>query len=192
MMEQTFSFVKPDGVKRGLVGEIIKRFENAGLKLVACKMIIPSKDLFAKHYNSSDPARIKLWGEKTLKSYEKAGVDAMKELGTTDTTELGKMVSGWLMNYVTSAPIVAMIWEGENAVQKGMDLTGPTMPADAPKGTIRGDFSKDSAVFANAQKRGVLNLIHVSTSIEEANFEKNLWFTPSEIYEYERSNETSN
>lgn len=183
-MEQTFSFVKPDGVKRGLVGEIIKRFEKAGLKLVACKMIAPSKDLFSKHYNSKDPERLKLWGEKTLKSYEKAGVDPMKELGTTDKEVLGRMVSGWLMNYVTSTPIVAMIWEGENAVQKAMDLTGPTMPSDAPKGTIRGDFSKDSAVFANAEKRGVLNLIHVSTSLKEANFEKNLWFTPSEIHQY--------
>lgn len=188
-MEQTFSFVKPDGIKRGLVGEIIKRFEKAGLKLVACKMIKPSEEMFMKHYNSKDPARLKLWGEKTLKSYTKAGKDATQELGTTDETELGKMVSGWLMKYVTSGPVLAMIWEGETAVSKAMDLTGPTMPVDAPKGTIRGDFSKDSAVFANAQKRGVLNLIHVSTSIEEANFEKSLWFNPSEIHEYKRTGE---
>lgn len=190
-MEQTFSFVKPDGVKRGLVGEIIKRFEKSGLKLVACKMVAPSEDLFLKHYNSNDPARLKLWGEKTLKSYVKAGKDGKKELGTDDPMELGKMVSGWLMKYVTSGPVVAMLWEGENAVQKVMDLTGPTMPVDAPPGTIRGDFSKDSAVFANAEKRGVLNLVHVSTSLEEANFEKSLWFTVSEVHEYERSNENS-
>ena len=188
-MEQTFSFVKPDGVKRGLVGEIIKRFEKAGLKLVACKMVAPSKEHFEKHYNSSDPKRLALWGEKTLKSYGKAGKDAMAELGTTDQMELGKMVSGWLMKYVTSGPIVAMLWEGENAVQKAMDLTGPTMPVDATPGTIRGDFSKDSAVFANAEKRGVLNLIHVSTSIDEANFEKSLWFTKEEIHEYKRTDE---
>lgn len=186
-MQQTLSFVKPDGVKRGLIGEIVKRFEDAGLKLVACKMVSPEKVLFHKHYNSNDPDRLKLWGEKTMKSYQKSGKDVKEDLGTDDPIELGKMISGWLMDYVTSGPIVLMIWEGENAVQKGMELAGPTMPTDAPKGTIRGDFSKDSAVIANAEKRGVKNLIHTSTSIEEANFEKNLWFTPSEIQEYQRT-----
>ena len=185
-MQQTLTFVKPDGVKKGLVGEIIKRFENAGLKLVASKMVSPSKDLFHKHYNSNDPARLKLWGEKTKKSYEKFGKNVKDDLGTDDDMELGKMISGWLMDYVTSGPIVLMVWEGENAVAKAMELAGPTMPTDAPKGTIRGDFSKDSAVIANAEKRGVKNLIHVSTSLEEANFEKSLWFSPSEIQGYQR------
>lgn len=188
-VEQTLIFVKPDGVKRGFVGEIIKRFEDAGLKLIACKMVSPEKEHFHKHYNSKDPARLKLWGEKTMKSYEKFGKNVKDDLGTDDPMLLGKMISGWLMDYVTSGPIVVMIWKGENAVQKAMTLAGPTMPTDAPKGTIRGDFSKDSAVIANAQKRGVKNLIHVSTSIEEANFEKTLWFTPSELHEYKRTGE---
>lgn len=186
-MEQTLSFIKPDGVKRGLIGEIVKRFEQAGLKLVACKMVSPQKELFHKHYNSTDPDRLKLWGEKTIKSYQKAGKDIKTDLGTDDPTELGKMIAGWLMDYVASAPVVILLWEGENAVQKGIELAGPTMPTDAPPGTIRGDFSKDSAVIANAEKRGVKNLIHVSTSVEEAHFEKSLWFNPSEIQSYERA-----
>lgn len=185
-MEQTLTFIKPDGVKKGLIGEIIKRFEDAGLKMIACKMVSPSKEQFHKHYNSNDPDRLKLWGEKTMKSYEKSGKSVKDDLGTDDPTELGKMISGWLMDYVASGPVVIILWEGENAVQKAMDLAGPTMPVDASPGTIRGDFSKDSAVVANAQKRGVKNLIHVSTSLAEANFEKNLWFTPSELHEYKR------
>lgn len=185
-MEQTLSFVKPDGVRRGLIGEIVSRFEKAGLKMVASKMISPEKEKFLAHYNASDPDRLKLWGQKTKKSYEKVGKDVISDLGTDDDMELGKMISVWLMDYITSGPIFLMVWEGENAVQKAMELVGPTMPTDAPSGTIRGDFSKDSAVIANAEKRGVRNLIHVSTSIEEANFEKNLWFAPSEIQSYER------
>lgn len=188
-MEQTLTFVKPDGVKLGLIGEIIKRFEKAGLKMVACKMVSPEKELFHKHYNSKDPDRLKLWGEKTMKSYEKVGKSVKDDLGTDDPTELGKMISGWLMDYVTSGPVIIILWEGENAVEKAMELAGPTMPTDAPAGTIRGDFSKDSAVIANAEKRGVKNLIHVSTSIEEANFEKSLWFKPDEIHDYKRSDE---
>ncbi len=186
-MEQPITFVKPDGVKRGLIGEIVKRFEDKGLKLVASKMVSPQKEQFFKHYNASDPDRLKLWGEKTTKSYEKFGKNVKEDLGTDDPMELGKMISGWLMDYVTSGPIFLMVWEGEDAVKQAMELAGPTMPTDAPKGTIRGDFSKDSAVIANAQKRGVRNLIHVSTSIEEANFEKSLWFTPFEIQSYERA-----
>lgn len=185
-MEHTLTFVKPDGVRKGLVGEIISRFERAGLKMIACKMVSPEKNLFHKHYNSNDPDRLILWGEKTMKSYQKSGKNVKEDLGTDNPTELGKMIAGWLMDYVTSAPVVIILWEGENAVQKGMELAGPTMPTDAPKGTIRGDFSNDSAVIANAQKRGVRNLVHVSTSIPEANFEKNLWFKKEEIQEYKR------
>lgn len=183
-MEQTVVLIKPDGIKRGLVGEIIKRFEQTGLKMTACKLVAPPKDLFEKHYNSTDPKRLRLWGEKTLKNYTEFGKDAKKDFGTDDPMELGKLVKGWLMDYVTSGPVLAMLWEGRHAVQNGMNLAGPTMPVNAPGGTIRGDFSTDSAAYANAEKRGVMNLVHVSTSTEEANFEKSLWFTKEEIQDY--------
>lgn len=183
-MEQTVVLIKPDGMKRGLIGEIIHRFERQGLKLVACKLVKPDKEHFEKHYNSSDTKRLKLWGEKTLKNYTEFGKDAKKDLGTDDTLELGKLVSKWLMDYVTSGPVLAMLWEGKHAVQNVINLAGPTMPVNAPAGTIRGDFSTDSAAYANSEKRGVMNLVHVSTSIEEANFEKSLWFGSSEIYAY--------
>lgn len=189
-MEQTVVIIKPDGIKRGLIGEIIKRFEQSGLKMTACKMVTPPKELFEKHYNSGDPKRLALWGEKTLKNYTEFGKNAKKDLGTDDTTELGKMVSKWLMDYVTSGPVLAMLWEGKHAVQNAMNIAGPTMPVNAPAGTIRGDFSTDSAAFANSEKRGVMNLVHVSTSVEEANFEKSLWFTKEEIHKYKRADES--
>ena len=188
-MEQTIVLVKPDGVKRGLVGEIIKRFEQSGLKIVAMKMVTASEELLLKHYQSEKPETLKRWGEKTLKTYTSYGKDAQKELGTTDPLELGKMVNKWLFDYIKSGPIIAILLEGKHAVENAMGIAGTTMPVQSPAGTIRGDFSTDSAAYANDEKRGVMNLVHVSTSIEEANFEKTLWFTKEEIHNYKRVEE---
>lgn len=186
-MEQTVVLIKPDGVKRGLIGEIMTRLERMGLKIVAMKMVWPKEDLLLKHYKSSEEATLRRWGEKTLATYTKYGKNAKKDLGTNDPLELGRMVNKWLFDYVTSGPVVAMIVEGRHAVDNVIVLAGPTMPVNAPAGTIRGDYSTDSAAYANDEKRGVLNLVHVSASLEEANFEKTLWFTPEEIHEYKKS-----
>src|SRR3989338_5826830 len=188
-MEQTIILIKPEGVKRGLIGEIIKRFERVGLKIIGMKMVAATGDLLAKHYRSNDPATLKRWGEKTLKTYTQYGKDAKKDLGTNDPMELGKMVNKWLFDYVTSGPIVAIILEGKHSVENTLSVSGPTMPVQSPAGTIRGDFSTDSAAYANDEKRGVQNLVHVSASLEEANLEKTLWFTPSEIHKYKRVEE---
>jgi len=188
-MEQTFVMVKPDGVKRGLVGEIVSRFERMGLKIVAMKMVLAKEEVLLKHYNANDPKTLQRWGEKTLATYTKYGKDAKKDLGTGDPMELGKMVRGWLMDYVLSGPMVAMILEGRHAVESAIKLAGPTMPVNAPAGTIRGDYSTDSAAYANAEKRGVPNLVHISASLEEANVEKALWFTSEEIQNYKRAEE---
>jgi nucleoside-diphosphate kinase len=189
MMEQTFVMVKPDGVKRGLVGEIIDRFEKMGLKIVALKMVSAKDEILVKHYNAEDPKTLQRWGEKTLKTYTQYSKDAKKDLGTDDPIELGKMVRGWLFDYVKSGPMVAMILEGKHAVENVINMVGPTMPVNAPAGTIRGDFSTDSAAYANAEKRGVMNVVHVSASLAEADIEKALWFTPEEIQNYKRMEE---
>lgn len=188
-MEQTFVMVKPDGVKRGLVGAIIRRFERMGLKIVALKMVSAEDEVLLKHYNANDPKTLQRWGEKTLATYTKYGKDAVKDLGTDDPMELGRMVKGWLFDYVKSGPMVAMILEGKHAVENVVTAAGPTMPVNAPAGTIRGDYSTDSAAYANAEKRGVTNLVHISASLEEANIEKALWFTPEEIQDYKRAEE---
>jgi nucleoside-diphosphate kinase len=188
-MEQTFVMIKPDGVKRGVVGEILHRFERMGLKIVAMKMVRPDESLLLKHYKSDDDATLKRWGEKTLATYTKYGKNAKKDFGTDDPMELGKLVNKWLFDYVKSGPMLAMILEGRHAVENVVNLAGPTMPVQAPAGTIRGDFSTDSAAYANEEQRGVTNLIHISASVEEANYEKMLWFTPEEIHDYKTAEE---
>lgn len=188
-MEQTVVLMKPDAVKRGVVGEILHRFERMGLKVVAMKMVKPTEEHFHKHYGTDKEATILRLGGKTLSSYEKYGKDAKKELGTNDPAELGKMVVKWLLDYVQSGPVIAILLEGRHAVDNVLNLAGPTMPVVAAPGTIRGDYSTDSAAYANDEKRGVSNLIHISGSIEEANFEKMHWFTPEEIHSYDRADE---
>lgn len=188
-MEQTVVLIKPDGVKRGLVGEILHRFERMGLKIVAIKMVLPDRELLNRHYGTDKDTTLARLGGKTLDTYKKYGKDPVKEFGTDDTMELGKLVVGWLLDYVTSGPVVAILLEGRHAVENVINAAGPTMPVNAPAGTIRGDFSTDSAAYANDERRGVSNLIHISGSIEEANFEKTVWFTPEEIHNYKRTDD---
>ena len=189
-MEQTFVMIKPDGVKRGIVGEIIHRFERMGLKIVAMKMVWPDDSLLLKHYKSDSEATLKRWGEKTLATYTKYGKDAKRDFGTDDPMELGKLVNKWLFDYVKSGPMIAMIIEGRHAVENVINIAGPTMPVNASAGTIRGDFSTDSAAYANEEQRGVTNLLHISASVEEANYEKMLWFSPEEIHSYKTAEES--
>lgn len=188
-MEQTFVMVKPDGVKRGLTGEVIRRFERAGLKLVGIKMLEPSVEMLHRHYKTNEEETILRLGGKTLATYEKYGRDAQKDFGTKDPKDLGKLVVEWLMKYMKSGPVVAMVLEGRHAVDNVISLVGPTMPVNAPGGTIRGDFATDSAAYANIERRGVLNIVHASGSLDEANFEKAIWFEPSELHSYKRVEE---
>jgi nucleoside-diphosphate kinase len=188
-MEQTVVLVKPDGVKRGLIGEVLRRFERMGLKIVAMKMVEADDNRLLQHYQSDKEDTLKRWGTKTLKTYTQYGKDAKKDFGTDDPIELGKLVNKWLFDYVKSGPMVAILIEGRHAVENVCTAAGSTMPVQAPPGTIRGDFSTDSAAYANDERRGVSNIIHVSASIEEANFEKTIWFTPEEIHEYKRVEE---
>lgn len=188
-MEQTFVAIKPDGVKRGLVGEILARFERAGLKVVAMKMILPSAQLLEKHYQTDKRETLERLGNKTLTTYKKYGKDPIREFGTDDPIELGKLVVKWLFDYVKSGPVVALVLEGRHAVENVVNMAGPTMPVSAPAGTIRGDFSTDSAAYANDERRGVMNLLHISDSPESAQIEISLWFEPSEIHSYKRVEE---
>ncbi|MDD3284987.1 MAG: nucleoside-diphosphate kinase [Patescibacteria group bacterium] len=184
--ERTFLMVKPDGVRRGLTGEIIKRIEQRGLKVVALQMFQPTQKQMDDHY-PKDEVWIKRVGEKTLQTYEKYGYDAIQEVGTIDTLEIGKMVRGWLIDFMTSAPLVKMIIQGVHAVDMVRKLAGPTMPSMAEMGTIRGDYSVDSPVAANKGKRAVRNIVHASETPEEANHEISHWFSPDDIHEYSRS-----
>lgn len=186
--EKTFVLIKPDGVKRGLVGEIVSRIEQRGLKIVGMKMIWATKDQIDEHYPKND-AWIKRLGEKTLATYEKYGYDAKEEVGVDDPMEIGKIVRGWLMDYMTSGPMVKMIVQGIHAVDMVRKMVGNSTPALAEMGTIRGDFSVDSSILANRGKRAIHNLIHASETTEEAEHEISFWFAPEELCEYKRAEE---
>lgn len=186
--EKTVVLIKPDGVKRGLVGEIISRIEKRGLKIIALEMIHASKEQIDNHY-PKDEKWIKRLGEKTLKNYQDYGFDAAKELGTKEPMEIGKMVRGWLIDFLCSGPMVKMVVKGIHAIAMVRKLAGPTMPTEADMGTIRGDFSIDDATAANRDKRAVHNIIHVSETPEEAAHEQEFWFAPEDVCDYKRAEE---
>lgn len=184
--ERTFVMIKPDGVKRGLVGEIIARFERAGLTLVALKMVHPTKKMVENHYPSTEKW-FQTVGEKTLSSYREFGLDPIEHLQTDQAREIGKIVKGWLIDFISSSAVVCMVWEGNHAIQNVRRLVGNTLPIKANPGTIRGDFTCDSPDLANERHRPIRNLVHASGDPEEARHEISLWFTEEEILDYERA-----
>ncbi len=189
--ERSLVVLKPHTLTRGLVGEVIRRFENVGLKLVGIKMVQVSKELADKHYPLSRREFIEGMGKKTLENYAQLGVDPVKELGTADAYEIGKLVRQWLVRMITAGPVIAMVWQGPSAIEVIRKIVGHTLPSKAAPGTIRGDFSYDSSYLANKGKRAIKNLIHASGNLEEAKYEISLWFKDEEIYQYPRDMETN-
>lgn len=189
LIQKTVVLVKPDGVQRGIVGEVISRFERAGLKIVAMKMIWVGKDHVTKHYPESRTELMKAIGTKTLEAYEKYGKDAKEELGTMDPVEIGKMVNKWNVDFLSSGPVVAMLLEGAHAIEGVRMIVGHTLPLLANPGTIRGDYSIDSPALANTRKRPLRNIVHASGNPEEAKYEEELWFHAKEIFDYPRADE---
>lgn len=184
--QQTFCMIKPDGVMRGLVGEIVARIEKAGLKVVAMKMIHPTEEQVIAHYPMSDQAWVDRLGDKGLSTFEELKLDPKEHLGSDDRSVVGKSVADSLIGYMTSGPVVAMVVEGLQAIDMVRKLAGHTLPAKAAVGTIRGDFSVDTPAIANVQGRALHNLFHASENPEEAANEVKLWFGDEEIQSYKR------
>lgn len=189
LTEYTVVLIKPDGVKRGLVGEIISRFEKVGFKIAAMKMVWVEGNLAKRHYPSDRTEWLKRIGEKTLKAYKEYGKDPGETLGTIDPIKIGRMINGWNIDYLTSGPIVAILLEGNHVIDVVRKMVGFTHPNLAEPGTIRGQYSADSTDLANEKKRAARNLIHASGNKEEAQFEKQLWFHKNEIHIYKRVDE---
>lgn len=177
--------IKPDGVRKGLIGEVISRFEQRDLKIVALEMFEPTHEMIDNHYPKDEAWKERL-GLKTLATYEKYGIDPIQQLGTNDPKAIGELVRKWLLDFMTSAPLVRMVVQGVHAVDMVRKIAGPTMPYQADMGTIRGDFSADSPAIANSEKRAVMNIIHASETPEEAQHEIEYWFGKSPIYQYKR------
>lgn len=184
--EKTVVIIKPDGVKRGLIGEIIYRIERRGLKIISLEMIQATKKQIDNHY-PKDKKWIKRLGEKTLNNYKTYGIDPIKALGTSDPFEIGKMVRDWLLDYLTSGPMVKMAVKGIHAIDMVRKLMGKSIPGEAEMGTIRGDFSVDSATVANREKRAVKNIAHASENPTEAKNELDFWFSAEDIFDYKRA-----
>jgi len=184
-MERTFLAVKPDGVKRGMVGEILSRFEKLGLKIVGMKMVWVDEDLLRKHYDK-DEAWFEKVGTRSLEFWKENGKDPNEDLGTDDPIKLGKMIHQWLLDFMKSGPVVAMVLEGPGSVEIVKKHVGPTYPIDAPPGTIRGDYTYDSPTLSAFGRRAVYNLVHCSGVPIEAEFEIGLWFKEHELFEYQK------
>lgn len=182
-MEQTVVLIKPDGVKKGIIGEVLTRFERVGLKLVASKLIWVNSTFVGKHYQDND-AYHKSVGIKTIENYRKYGMDPKENLGTKDPVKIGRMVREWNMEFLSSGPVFALLLEGPGAVALVRKIVGHTFPAEAIPGTVRGDYALDSAFESNLQRRTTRNIVHASGNVEEAKFEKKLWFKRGEIYSY--------
>lgn len=187
--QKTFCMIKPDGVARGLIGEIIVRIEKAGLKVVALKMKLATEKEIEKHYPFSDEAWVERLGGKGLSTFEELNLSAQEFLGTTDKKVVGNQVKASLLKYMTSGPVVCMIVEGVQAIDMVRKLAGHTLPFKAEMGTIRGDFSVDSPAVANIEGRAIHNLFHASETVEEAMNEMKLWFTDKELHDYLRADE---
>lgn len=188
-MEKTLIVIKPDGVKRALVGEIISRFEKVGLKMIAMKMVWVDKEFASKHYMADRQEWLKTIGERTLKTNEEFGKDTKKVMGTTDPMEIGKKVADWLLDYLAEGPVVAILLEGNHAVDAVRKISGNTIPLKAEPNTIRGAYSVDSMDLANERSRPGKNIIHASGNVEEAEYEAKLWFSPKEIHDYKLAHE---
>ena len=167
--EKTLVIIKPDGVQRSLVGEIIKRYERVGLKLIAMKMITVEGDFIEKHY-TLDPEWRRITGEKTIKGYLDKGLTPP----SNDPLEITGVLLGKLKKYMTSGPVVAMVWQGAHAVALVRKLTGGTEPLTSDVGTIRGDFVLDSYQMTDSDNRSIRNLVHASGSVVEAEQELSL------------------
>lgn len=176
--QKTFVAVKHDGVQRGLIGEVIKRIERTGLKVVALKMFTPTREKAIEHYGKDDK-----WCE------EKGGylIEGMKAKGETPTKsaiEYGREIVETVIRYFTMGPVVGFVVEGAHAVDVVKKIAGSTEPSKSDVGTIRGDFNIDSYLTANLDGRAVRNIMHCSDKPEEAEREINIWFKPEEIINY--------
>lgn len=180
LIERTFIAAKHDAVQRGLLGEIIKRFEDKGMKLVGIKMILPTEEMAKLHYVLT-PEFIEKLGNNTRKVAEAKGM-AMKETNE----EIAARVRNWNVKYLTEGPIVAMAWEGFHAIEIGRKIVGHAESRQAPIGTIRGDYSVESYAMADSLGRPLRNLVHASGDKQEAEHELKLWFKPKELCDWHK------
>jgi nucleoside-diphosphate kinase len=186
--QRALIIIKPDGVQRGLIGKILTRFEQVGLKIIGLKFIWADEKKVISHYPETD-AWFKKVGERTLTNYAKKGLDAKKVFGTDDAIQIGRTVKKWLIKYFKESPVLIMALESYDCIETCRKLSGNTIPVLAAPGTIRGDFSHDTIDLANEQNRPLRNIIHASDTVEDGEKEIKVWFSPEELFSYETASE---
>lgn len=178
--ERSLVLLKPDAVQRGLIGEIVSRFEKKGLKITAMKMMWPTKEIAGKHYDQPESAALAL-GNKTIAAYKEKG----EEPRFSDPMEIAKDIQKKLVRLMMAGPVVAMVVEGAHAIAHVRKIRGGTNPLTADVGTITGDFTIDSYFVADQDGRAIRNLAHASGTTEEAEGEIGIWFKEEEIMDYD-------
>jgi nucleoside-diphosphate kinase len=177
--ERTFVIIKPDGVQRSLIGEIIQRFERVGLKIVGMKFAVPDPKRVKQHY-TLDPEWKEKVGKRAIEAYKKKNQTPPSD----DPIKIGDMVLERLVKYMTSGPVVMLALQGGHSVELVRKIVGGTEPRTSDVGTIRGDYVLDSYFMSDTDDRAVRNLIHASGSVEEAGQELQLWFNDNELVQY--------
>lgn len=183
MTERSLVLMKPDAVQRGIVGEILSRFERMGLKIVGAKLIHISEDFGAKHYNHDENWAVKVGG-LNLKECEENDIDPKEAFGTEDPKEIGKMVDKWNAQFLSMGPVLALVFQGPHAVKRIRDHVGGTFSLISAPGTIRGDYGLDSSLAGLRRGRTSFNMIHASGTVDEAKEEIKLWFKDEELLDY--------
>ncbi len=161
LIQRSLVVCKPDAVQRGIVGEILQRFERVGLKIVGMRMVMPDEEQYKQHY---------------------------EDIGQM-ITRRGEQTFRYNLAYMMTGPVIAVVLEGVEAVPLVRKIVGSTEPKSADMGTIRGDYSHMSFGYSNAKGMGVPNLVHASGTVEEAKREIKLWFEDDELYDYSDLNE---
>jgi nucleoside-diphosphate kinase len=177
--ERTLVIIKPDGIQRTLIGEIISRYERVGLKLIGIKMVIPTKAQAEKHY-TLDPNWLISVGQKNLDAYKEKGLKPPFD----NAFDQGNAILQKLIKYLSSGPVIPMVWQGAHAVKIVRKITGGTEPLTTDVGTIRGDYVLDSYEISDNYVRALRNLVHASGSVQEAENEIQHWFSEDEIAKY--------
>ena len=181
-MERTLILLKHDAVSKGITGRIISRFEDAGLKITAMKMVWADEDLAEQHYKLDES-----WAKNVYKKTKKVHDEQGLALPYKDHMDLGKTIQGWNKEFLKEGPIIALVLEGPHAVEIGRDMLGHTEPRQAAPGTIRGDFAKlESYNIADKKQRVLRNIAHGSDSLENAEHEIKTWFTKEELHDYKK------
>ncbi|MEI6597246.1 MAG: nucleoside-diphosphate kinase [bacterium] len=179
--ERTLVIIKPDGIQRSLIGEIIRRYERIGLKLLSLKMVIPTEEMAIRHYYEvGGDIWLEEVGRKARAAYEKKGLKSPYNTNMDNGTAVMKSNA----KYLSSGPVIAMVWQGNSAVGLVRKITGSTEPLTSDVGTIRGDLTLDSYAMADLDQRSVRNLIHASGTVEDAEKEIKIWFKEEELQNY--------